>query len=706
MKASRGSFGSEPARFPGILTALLLALALPVLGLAGCTAGEDQDYARNPGTGLGIDVAAMDKTVKPGDDFYGYSNGTWLRTARIPDDRAQFGAFTQAELETNKQLGRLIDDIVKGDAAPDSNPGRIRTYYTAYLDTARIDAAGMEPVRADLARFDAITSVADLSRVLGAQVRADVDPFNSTDFQTENLFGLFVTRSLTGDAQVPYLLQGGLGLPEREYYLSAEPKMAAIRTKYRAYIAQLFTEAGLPDAAARAERVYALEMKIATAHATRAQSEDFSRPLPEWSAAEFARKAPGIDWAAFLAASGLPEQVRITAYHPQAIAKLSALVAKEPLATWKDWLAFHQINANADVLPHGIDAAHFAFYGTVLRGIAKEQPRERRALDAVNEALGDALGKIYVDQYFPEAAKREIEGMVGGIKAAFERRIATLDWLAPQTRAQAMEKVRTIEVGVGYPDSWKDYSAFTVRPNEAYANKIAAGKVRLSQQLAKLGKPLDPREWWMNVQLVNAVNLPLQNALNFPAAILQRPFFDAKADPAFNYGAIGAVIGHEISHSFDNNGAAFDAKGRLRNWWTAADAGRFAKAGAALAAQYDHYRPFPDLHVNGKLTLGENIADVAGLSAAWDAYRASLKGKEPPVIDGFTGDQRFFIAYAQAWGTKYRDEALRGRIATDGHAPAQYRALTVRNIDAWYRAFDVQPGDKLYLAPEHRVRIW
>ncbi|MBC2664754.1 M13 family metallopeptidase [Novosphingobium flavum] len=691
---------------PGIFTALLLALAIPVLGPAGCTAGEDEDAARNPGTGLGIDAAAMDKTVKPGDDFYGYANGSWLRSAKIPDDKAQFGAFTEAELETSKQLGKLIDDILKGDAAPDSNPGRIRAYYSAYLDTARIEAAGMEPARADLARFAAVNDVAGLSRVLGQQVRADVDPFNATDFFTENLFGLFVTRALDGDLQVPYLLQGGLGLPEREYYLSSAPKMAEIRQKYRAYIETVLAAAGLPDAAQRAERVYGLEMKIAAAHATREQSEDFTRPLPEWAPAEFAKKAPGIDWGTFFAAAGVAGPGKITAYHPQAIARLSALVAKEPLDAWKDWLVFHQLNGNADVLPARIDAAHFAFYGKVLRGIAKEQPRQRRALDAVNDALGDALGKLYVEQYFPASAKREIEGMVAGIKGAFERRIGALDWMAPETRSQAIEKVRTMEVGVGYPETWKDYSAFAVLPNEAYANKVAAGRVRLAQQLGKVGKPLDPREWWMNAQLVNAVNLPLQNALNFPAAILQRPFFDAKADPAFNYGAIGAVIGHEISHSFDNNGAGFDARGRLRNWWTAADLAKFNRAGAALADQYDRYRPFPDLHVNGKLTLGENIADVAGLAAAWDAYRASLKGKEPPVIDGFTGDQRFFIAYAQSWGTKYREEALRGRIATDGHAPGQYRAQTVRNVDAWYRAFDVQPGDKLYLAPEKRVQVW
>jgi endothelin-converting enzyme/putative endopeptidase len=686
--------------------AAALGLAVLALGPSACTSAEDGSEARNPGTGLGIDVAAMDKTVKPGDDFYAYANGAWLRKAEIPADRSSFGAFAVADESTSRDLARLIDDIAKGDAAPDSDPGRIRTYYLAYLDSKGIDAAGMAPARGDLERFGGVASVKDLSRVLGQQLRADVDPFNATDFQTENLFGLFASQSPTDDKVVPYLLQGGLGLPERDYYLSADPKMAALRDQYRAYVAKFLADAGLTDAPARAARIWALELKIAQAHATRAQSEDMQRAGTEWTRDELAKKAPGIDWDAFMAAAGMPAQDRLIAWTPGAIARLSALVAREPLESWKDWLVFHQLNTHADVLPSALDRDHFAFYETALKGTTRQLPRERRAIEAVNDALGDALGKLFVEQFFPPAAKAEIEGMVGRIKQAFVRRIDALDWMAPETRKEAAEKVRTMRVGIGYPDRWKDYSGLNLAPAAPYANMVAAERTRLAQQLAKLGKAQGRGEWWMNAQLVNAVNLPLQNALNFPAAILRRPFFDPKADPAFNYGAIGAVIGHEISHSFDNNGAAFDAQGRLRNWWTPADLARFNRAGKALADQYDAYRPFPDLHVNGKLTLGENIADVAGLAAAWDAYRASLDGKEPPVIEGFTGDQRFFIAYAQSWATKYRDQALRGRIATDGHAPAMYRAQTVRNVEPWYRAFDVQPGDRLFLAPEKRVRVW
>jgi len=687
-----------------LLAAALLGASV-LAGPVACKMAGTQSEVATPGTAVGIDVAAMDKTVKPGDDFYAYANGTWMKKTEIPADRSSIGGFFIADQQTEKQLAELMDGIVKSDAAADTDAGRIKAFYNAFMDTKAIDAAGMAPMKADMDRFAAISDVKSLSRVLGEQVRADVDPLNATNYWTENLFGFFVTQALAGGEVMPYILQGGLGMPEREYYLSSDPKMVDLRTKYKAYIAQLLTDAGIPDAAAKAERIYGLETRIAQAHATREESEDFQHSAAEWSKADFATKAPGIDWNEFFAAAQVPNQQKFAAYHATSIPRLSALVASEPLDAWKDWLLFHQINQNAAYLPSKIDADRFAFYGTALNGTTEQRPRDKRALAAVNGALGDALGKLYVEKFFPASDKAVVQGMVGQIKDAFGRRVEAIDWMAPETKKEALAKVKSIEVGVGYPDTWKDYSAFTAG-SSAYANAQAAGKTDLAQQLAKIGKPMDRREWWMNAQLVNAVNLPVQNALNFPAAILQRPFFDPKADPAYNYGAIGAVIGHEISHSFDNNGAAFDSTGKMRNWWTPQDLAKFNEAGKALADQYDSYEPFPGLHVNGKLTLGENIADVAGLAAAYDAYRASLGGKEAPVIDGYTGDQRFFIAYAQTWATKMREEALRGRIATDGHAPGNYRALTVRNLDAWYKAFDVKEGDKLYLAPEKRVKIW
>ncbi len=684
-----------------LIAALLLGAATATLGPVACKPGVEAMQ----GTGLGIAPASMDKAIKPGNDFYAYANGGWMKAAEIPADRSSVGSHLIADQSTEKQLGELMQGIVSSDAAPGSDEGRIKAFYNAYLNTAAIDAAGMKPVQPDLDRIAAIADVKGLSAALGAQTRADVDPLNATNFFTESLFGLFVTQALAGGEVMPYVLQGGLGMPEREYYLSADPKMAGLRAKYKAYIVQLLTDAGIADAQAAAQRIFDLEMKIAQAHETREQSEDFQHSAAEWARSDFAARAPGIDWDAFFGAAQLGQQQKFAAYHAVSIPGLSALVASQPLQAWKDWMAFHQISRNADVLPSKLDADRFAFYGTALSGQSQQRPREKRALAAVNAALGDALGKLYVDKYFPASAKAQVQGMVDAIKSAFSTRVNALDWLAPDTKKEALAKVRTIEVGVGYPDHWKDYGAFKAS-DSAYANKEQGRLVNTSQQLAKIGKPLDTREWWMNAQLVNAVNLPVQNGLNFPAAILQPPFFDPKADAAFNYGAIGAVIGHEISHSFDNNGAAFDSTGKMRNWWTAADLERFNQSGKALADQFDTYQPFPGLHVNGKLTLGENIADVAGLAAAYEAYRATLNGKEAPVIGGFTGDQRFFIAYAQSWATKMREEALRGRIATDGHAPGQYRALTVRNIDAWYKAFDVKPGDALYLAPEKRVKVW
>lgn len=686
--------------------AVLLSTAAVLAGPVACSKGEKAEATYTVGTDIGISKAAMNTGVKPGDDFYAYANGNWDKATEIPADRSSIGAFYVAFLETEKRTRELVDAIVSKGGEPNSDEGRIAAFYKAYTDTKAIDAAGMKPVEGDLARFAAITDKAALSKVLGEQTRADVDPLNATDFETENLFGIFVTQGLATPGEViPYMLQGGLGLPEREYYLSSDAKMAKIRTDYQAYIAKLLTAAGQADAAAKAKRIYDLEVKIAKAHANREQSEDFTKSAGVWTKGDFAKKAPGIDWDAYFAGAGLGGASKFGAYHANAITGLSALVASEPLDAWKDWLAFHQINSHTDVLPSAIDGAHFAFYGTTLAGTPQQRSRDKRALDALNTDLGDAVGRVYAAKYFPASAKAEVGDMVKGIKTAFAKRVETIDWMAPETKKEAIKKVETIVVGVGYPESWRDYGSYTVGA-DAYANEVAGQKAEYAHQLAKIGKPMDKGEWWMVPQTVNAVNLPVQNALNFPAAILQPPFFNAKADPAFNYGAIGAVIGHEISHSFDNNGAAFDSTGALRNWWTPADLAKFNAAGDALAAQFDTYKPFPDLAVNGKLTLGENIADVAGLQAAYDAYRASLGGKEAPVIDGFTGDQRFFIAFAQTWATKMRAEALRARVATDGHAPGMYRALTVRNLDAWYKAFDVKEGDKLYLAPDKRVRVW
>ncbi|HEX8467891.1 MAG TPA: M13 family metallopeptidase [Allosphingosinicella sp.] len=684
--------------------ALLLATAACSPGGPG-NGGEGS--AQTPGTAAGIVAASMDKTVSPGDDFFAYANGTWVKNTPIPQDRSSIGGFYIADQERERQTRELLTSILASKPAAGSNEALIANYYNAFLNTDAIDRAGMAPAKADLDSIAAIADKRQLSAAIGATLRADTDPLNATNYQTENLFGIFVTQGLaTPGETLPYLMQGGIGLPEREYYLGGDSKMAGLRSQYRAYVATIMKSAGAADPEAAAGRILDLETKIARAHATREESEDFAKGAQVWSRAELEKRAPGIDWGALLGAAQLGGARKFQAYHAGAIPKLAALVGSEPLQSWKDWLAFHTLNQQASVLPKPIRDASFAFNGTALTGAKQQRPRDQIALNAVSNALQDAVGKAYVDKYFPASAKAEVQKMVDTIKASFARRVQAIDWMAPSTKEEALKKVRSIVVGVGYPDRWRDYSSLQVSGDNAYANSKNAGLAEYRYQISKIGKPMDRNEWWMPPQLVNAVNLPVQNALNFPAAIIQRPFFDPKADAAFNYGAIGSVIGHEISHSFDNNGALFDSTGRLRNWWTPADFQRFQQAGGALAAQYDTYEALPGLRVNGKLTLGENIADVAGLAAAYDAYRASLGGKEAPVIEGFTGDQRFFIAYGQAWASKMLEPTLRQRVLTDGHAPGQFRALTVRNLDAWYNAFGVKPGQKLYLAPEKRVKVW
>src|SRR3954462_2346480 len=689
-------------------TASFVIACVLVIMSAGCNRESASAERKTPTTGteLGIVAASMDTSVPAGDDFFGYANGNWVKNTPIPVDRSSIGGFYIADQERERQTRELLDAILKSNPAAGSNEARIANYYRAYLDTDAIDRAGLAPLKAGL---DAIAGIADkhqLSAAIGSTLRADTDPLNATNFQTENLFGVFVTQGLSDPGpQIPYLMQGGIGMPEREYYLSTDPNMTRVRDEYRKYIGQVLQLAAYPDPQGATTRILDLETKIARAHATREESEDFAKGATIWSRAELEHNAPGIDWPALLNAAQLGDAKTFQAYHAKAIPKLAALVASEPLNAWKDWLTFHTVSQQANVLPKAFRDASFAFNGTTLSGTPQQRPRDRLAMNAVSNALQDAVGKAYVDRYFPASAKAAVEAMVTRIKAAFASRVRAIDWLAPTTRDEALKKVETIVVGVGFPDRWRDYSALQIW-NDAYANRKNAELFEYRYQISKIGKPMDRGEWWMPPQLVNPVNLPVQNALNFPAAILQRPFFDPRADAAFNYGAIGSRIGHEISHSFDNNGPLFDSTGRLRNWWTPSDFKRFQQAGDALAAQYDAYEALPGLHLNGKLTLGENIADVAGLAATYDAYKASLGGKDAPVIQGFTGDQRFFLAYAQSWASKMREATLRQRIAIDGHAPDMFRALTVRNLDSWYAAFNVQPGNKLYLAPDKRVRIW
>jgi putative endopeptidase len=655
----------------------------------------------------GIAVENMDPAVKPGDNFYEYANGAWIKRTDIPPDRGRIGVFTTLDDLSNKRTLGLIEEAVKENAPAGSNNRKVADLYTSYMDEAGIEAKGLDPLRPHLEAIAAVHDKRELARVLGESFRADVDALNNTNFHTANLFGLWVAPGFNdSDHYTAYLLQGGLQLPDRQYYLSDSDGMRDIRARYQTHVSAMLKLAGFSDSDARAQGIIALEHAIAEKHLSLTENEDIQKANNPWKQSDFATKAPGLDWAEYFRGAGLSSQASFIVWQPSAFVGESALVASTPLDTWKDWLAFHMIEAYAAVLPKALAEERFAFAGKTLSGTPQQRPRWQRGVAVVNVLLGDAVGKTYAQRYFSPEAKALVEAMVANIIASFRKRIEALSWMDPATKAEAQAKLTTLYVGVGYPETWRDYSAYEVKADDTFGNIWRGGLFAYHRDVDRLGSSVNRKEWSMHPQTVNAVNLPLQNALSFPAAILQPPFFDPLAPAAVNYGAIGSVIGHEISHTFDTEGSAFDSKGRVRDWWTPADLAHFKAATARLAAQYDTYKPFPDLSVNGEQTLGENIADNAGISAAYDGYRTSLAGKPTPVQDGFSGDQQFFIAFGQNWGSKSREAALRQQVMTDPHSPAEYRSDMVRNVDAWYPAFNVQPGEKLYLAPPDRVQIW
>jgi putative endopeptidase len=704
-------FRTRPALLPLAVSTVLLG------GLLACSRQADtpaqataptEQAPQGPKAALGsfgFDTAGMDKAIAPGDDFFQYANGGWVKTTEIPADRSSFNSFTTVLQDTEQHVRQIIEGAA-GDAKASGDLRKAGDYYAAFMDEAGIEARGLAPVEAELKALSEIADKRALASTLGGQLRADVDLLNATDLTTDRLFGVWISQDLhQPDRVTPYLVQGGLGMPERSFYLEGG-RMVELRRQYQTHVAKVLELGGIADAQAKAARVLALEIEIAKVHATNEQTQDVRAGANAWRRADLDQRAPGLDWQAFLEAAGLQDQQDFIAWQPGAIGGISSLVDSQPLETWKDYLAFHALDRAAPFLPKAVADESFAFYSKTLNGVPQQRERWKRAVALTNEALGEAVGRQYVAQSFKPETKARAEAMVKNIVAAFAARIDGLQWMSAETKQEAKAKIAGLKVEVGYPSAWTDYATLEIRRDDALGNAARAERFAYAQQRAKLGKPVEHDAWYMLPQTVNALNVPLENRLIFPAAILQPPFFDPNADDAVNYGAIGAVIGHEISHSFDNMGAQFDARGALRNWWTPQDLERFDAAGAALAAQFSQYKAFDDLPVNGKLTLGENIADVAGLSTAYDAYRLSLQGKAAQDLEGFSPDQRFFLGFAQAWRGKYREAALRNAILTDVHAPGQFRAQTVRNVDAWYEAFGVKDGQKLYLTPEQRVKIW
>ncbi|HLA71166.1 MAG TPA: M13 family metallopeptidase [Steroidobacteraceae bacterium] len=654
----------------------------------------------------GRDLPVVDSSVRPGDAFYQYVNGAWLKATDIPADRSSMSDGAMLSEQADQRTRGIIQETAR-DKNATADAKKIADFYNAFMDEASIEKLGLEPLAPQLREIAAIHDRTSLSRVLGGQLRADVDALNSTELYTDKLLGLWVAQDLDDPSRyATFLLQGGLGMPDRDYYLDDAPATAAIRARYTPHLAKVLALANIKDADAKAARIFALEKRMATVHSTRVDSSDVVKANNHWSARDFDAKAPGLDWQEYFAAAGLKGQADFIVWQPAAVTGLSALVASQPLETWKDYLTVRLIEHASPYLPKAFVDERFEFYSKALSGTPKPRDRWKRGIAVTNIALGDAVGKLYAARYFAPAEKARAEAMVHNLIAAFARRIEHLDWMQPETKAKAKAKLAVLKIGVGYPDHWIDYSALDIRPGDALGNALRAELFETHRNLAKLGKPVDRSEWVMTPQTVNAVNLPVMNAMNFPAAILAPPYFDPKRLAVMDYGATGATIGHEISHSFDDQGAQFDATGKLHNWWTPEDFAHFKESSQRLAQQYDQYRPFPDLALNGQQVLGENIADLAGLAVAYDAWQLSLKGKAAPVADGFTGDQQFFMSFAQSWRGKTREPALRQQVITDGHAPDEYRADTVRNLDAWYQAFDVKAADKLYLSPDRRVRIW
>ncbi|MFL6862579.1 MAG: M13 family metallopeptidase [Allosphingosinicella sp.] len=671
-----------------LLAASVTAIALAAGPAAAAPAAQPAKYGA-----WGVDLSARDPAAKPGDSFFDYANGGWYKGAQIPADQPMVGVGMDLVNRTQAQLRA----IVEGPAAGASTEGgrKVRGLYQSFMDEARLEQFDAKPLMADLEALKAVSDKAQMARFMGSTNRN----FGSS------IFSIGVTPDLKGPKlYTPGLGIGGTGLPDRDYYLTDQFKKQ--RDAYRDYVGRTLKLIGWADADAAADAVLAFETQIAGATWTRVERRDPNRIYHPMALAELIAYAPGFDFNQLIAGARAPAFDRIIVTQDTAVPKVAKIYAETPLATLKAWEAFHMAHDASSYLSKRFVDNKFAFV-SALSGQPQNLPRWKRGVGLVDGNLGEALGQEYVARYFPASSKKMMEAMVANLQTAMRGRIETASWMSPATRAAALRKLALQRVKVGYPSKWRDYSSLTIDAADLYGNVKRASAFAVDYQYNRLGKPIDREEWAMTPQTVNAYNNPLQNEIVFPAAMLQGPMFDPKADAAVNYGAIGAVIGHEISHGFDDQGRQFDEAGTLRDWWAPADADRFKAAAAALAGQYSGYEGAPGMKVNGKLTLGENIGDQGGVRLALDAYHVSLKGKRAPAIGGFAGDQRFFLSWGQAWRGKLRPDLEKMILVSDVHSPARWRVDgTLRNIDEWYGAFGVKPGDALYLAPEQRVHVW
>lgn len=647
----------------------------------------------------GVDLNQFDMEVNPGDDFFSFVNGAWLDSFEIPADRSSYSSFTVLAERSEKRVRSIIEDAAAADAEAGTIEQKIGDLFNSWMNADAIEAKGLAPIEEDLAAIAAAASSDDLALFVNTPGVSAIDVWGG---------GVSVDAK-DPEAYTYYMSQGGLGLPDRNFYLQDTDRFTSLRAGYLDVITTMFTLLGedADEARAKAEAILAFETKIAEVHWERTKSRNRDLTYNPMTLTELEAYAPGYPWSQALAQTGATDLERVVLSQKDAFPGLAKIWAEADLDTLKDYVTFHYVNRHAAFLPEAFDQASFEFFGKQLGGSQQQRERWKRGVSIVNGNMGFAVGEVYVARHFPPEAKAEMQTLVDNLREAFAIRLESLEWMGEDTRAQAMEKLTKFTPKIGYPDKWRDYSALEIDPDDLMGNIRRSRKFSLDYNLSKLGQPIDKTEWFMTPQTVNAYYSPTRNEIVFPAAILQAPFFDLNADPAVNYGGIGGVIGHEIGHGFDDQGSKSDGDGRLRNWWTDDDRAAFEERTGRLVDQYSSFEPLPGQFVNGALTLGENIGDLGGLSMAFEAYKISLDGQPAPIMDGFTGEQRFFLAWAQVWRGKYREENLMNRLATGVHSPAQYRVNgVVRNMDTWYEAFEVAETDGMFVEPGQRVSIW
>ncbi|WP_323142306.1 M13 family metallopeptidase [Massilia phyllosphaerae] len=684
-----------------LLSALTLAL-ISSLGHAAEGAAAAKSTAAKSGQTLSAGIATqyIEPSVRPQDDFFEYLNGKWLKTVEIPSDKSSWGSFMELRENTLPQLRGIIEKTAATNPSAGTDAQRIGDFYASFMDEARLEQLGVAPLKPELDKIAALKDKSELPAMLARLGKIGVGvPFD---------FGIHQDNK-DSTKYVADIGQGGLGMPDRDYYLKADDaKLADTKAKYQAHVQKMLAMAGDKNAAANAKAIVDFETEIARVQWTKVELRDPIKAYNKVNLADMDKTAPGFDWKTWFDTTGIGAKASyVIVGQPTYLKGFVELSNKTPIDTWKAYLSLHLIESYGSFLSKNFADERFDFYGRTLSGVKEQEPRWKRGVGAVERAQGEALGKLYVAEYFPAERKARMEALVKNLLAAYKQSIDKLDWMSPATKKEAQAKLATFNPKIGYPNKWKDYSALTVKRDDLVGNVMRSRVVEADRELNKLGRPIDRDEWGMTPQTINAYYNPEMNEIVFPAAILQPPFFDANADDAVNYGGIGAVIGHEISHGFDDQGAQYDGKGNLRDWWTASDHKNFKAKTAMLVNQYNAFEPLPGYHVNGELTLGENIADNSGLAIAYKAYHISLKGKKAPVIDGLTGDQRLYMGWAQVWRSKMREQQQIVQVKTDPHSPGQYRANgTLKNQPGYYEAFGVKPGDKMYLAPKDRVIIW